>query len=263
MLYTLITGASSGLGRAFAVECARKGQHLILMALPGSSMHALGYSLEQQFGIAVKLVELDLTDIPTLRANIAALTEKYTIQFLINNAGIGGSAAITETPAEKLDNIIQLNVRTTSLLTHWLVPHLLKLDQAYILNVSSMAAFTPIAYKTVYPASKAFISSFSLGLREELTGTGVSVSVLYPGPLMTNYSTSRRILLQGRKAQWGLLSTSEVARLAIQKTLQKKPVIIPGFLNRLSRSVLQWLPLDLKLRLVSREIKREILLSNL
>lgn len=263
MAYTLITGASSELGRAFAVECAKRGQNLILADLPGSYAQHLPAPIMHQYGVEVKLLELDLTDIPSLNAAIYSVLEECTINFLINNAGLGGSAAIADSPASLLDKIIQVNVRSTTLLTHLLLPHLTKQEQAYILNVSSMAAFTPIAYKTVYPASKAFISSFSLGLREELENTGVSVSVLYPGPLMTNFDTSRRILKLGKRGQWGLISTTEVAELAIRKTLEKKTVIIPGFFNRLSRSVMRFLPLNLQLRIVSREVKRELQLSNL
>ena len=263
MAYTLITGACSGLGMAFAVECASRGQDLILMDLPGSCLPTLAGSLEQQFGIDVQTKEIDLTNLDRLKDEVPEITSSFDVRFLINNAGVGGSAAIAETTPAMLDNIIQLNVRTTSLLTHWMVPHLMKQDQAYILNVSSMAAFTPIAYKTVYPASKAFISSFSLGLREELNGTGVSVSVLYPGPLMTNFNSSRRILFQGRKAQLGLMSTTEVASLAIKKTLQKKSVIIPGIINRISRSLLRFLPSDLRLKLVSEQVKRELQMAKI
>jgi short-subunit dehydrogenase len=262
MTYTLITGAGSGLGKEFALQCARLGHNMILVDLPGSHIRSLARDLINSFGIDAQVFEFDLTESWVLRHKMQYIMATYTINFLINNAGTGGSSSITSTPLERIDQIIQLNVRSTALLTHLLLPHLIKNRNAYILNVSSMAAFTPIAYKTVYPASKAFISSFALGLREELSGTGVSISVLYPGPIMTNSGTTQCILLQGRKARLGLLSTAAIASMALRKTLARQPVIIPGAINRISHWLMQWLPLNIKLRLVSREVKRELVLQN-
>lgn len=262
MKYTLITGAGSGLGKEFALQCARLGHNLVLIALPGSHIRSLARDLADSFGIDVQVFEFDLTESWVLKHKMQYITANYAIDFLINNAGTGGSSSITDTPLERIDQIIQLNVRSTALLTHLLLPHLIKHTNAYILNVSSMAAFTPIAYKTVYPASKAFISSFALGLREELSGTGVSISVLYPGPIMTNSATTQRILLQGKKARLGLLSTAAIARMALRKTMARQPVIIPGIMNRISQWLMHWLPLTVKLKLVSREVKRELVFQN-
>jgi short-subunit dehydrogenase len=256
--YTLVTGASSGLGKAFAIECARMGQNLVLFALPGSQLHSLARYLMAEFNVDVQVFKFDLTDSYELAQQVEQVTAHYPVNFLINNAGIGGTAAITTTTFEKMDQIIQLNVRSTAQLTHLLIPHLLKQEESFILNVSSMAAFTPIAYKTVYPASKAFISSFSLGLREELAGTGLSVSVLYPGPMMTNFNTSRRILSQGRKGKMGLLSTSAIVRIALNNTFARQPVIVPGLMNKLSHFLMSVLPLGIKLKIVSRAVKKEI-----
>lgn len=256
--YTLITGASSGLGKEFAIQCARKGMNIILIALPGGNLGSIAHNLELEYQVSVKVFEFDLSDSEILKQQLHIITEQYAINFLINNAGVGGTSSITHTSLKRIDDIIMLNVRGTVLLTHLLIPHLLKHSQSYIMNIASMAAFTPIAYKTVYPASKAFISSFFLGLKEELTGTGLSVSVVYPGPIMTNSHTSRRIISQGRKGKMGLLPTPEIARIALKGTLAKQPVIIPGLMNRINHLLMQLLPLSLKMRIVSREVKKEI-----
>ncbi|MCW3467187.1 SDR family NAD(P)-dependent oxidoreductase [Chitinophaga nivalis] len=256
--YTLITGASSGLGREFAIQVAKAGRNIILIALPGGATRLLARSLVAECGVDVKVFEFDLTDSIELRYHINYIIQHYRIDFLINNAGVGGTSAMINTSLERIDQIIQLNVRSMALLTHLLIPHLLKNERSYIMNISSMAAFTPIAYKTVYPASKAFISSFSLGLREELAGTGLSVSVVYPGPIMTNSNTTRRVISQGRKGKIGLLSTTRIASIALRRTLQQQPTIIPGFMNRLNHLLMGILPMRLKLRIVSREVKKEI-----
>jgi short-subunit dehydrogenase len=256
--YTLITGASSGLGKEFAIHCARKGMNIILIALPGGNLRSIAQNLELEYQVSVKVFEFDLSDSDLLKSQLHAITEQYAINFLINNAGVGGTSSITNTSLQRIDDIIMLNVRSTVLLTHLLIPHLLKHPQSYIMNIASMAAFTPIAYKTVYPASKAFISSFFLGLKEELSATGLSVSVVYPGPIMTNSHTSRRIISQGLKGKMGLLPTPEIARIALKGTLAGCSVIIPGLMNRINHVLMQLLPLSLKMRIVSREVKKEI-----
>lgn len=256
--YTLITGASSGLGKEFAIHCARKGMNIILIALPGGNLRSIADNLELEYSVSVKVFEFDLSDSDILKQQLQVIMEKYAINFLINNAGVGGTSSITHTSLERIDDIIMLNVRSTVLLTHLLIPHLLRHPQSYIMNIASMAAFTPIAYKTVYPASKAFISSFFLGLKEELATTGLSVSVVYPGPIMTNSHTSRRIISQGRKGKMGLLPTPEIARIAMKGTLAGCPVIIPGLMNKINHALMQLLPLSLKMRIVSREVKKEI-----
>jgi short-subunit dehydrogenase len=256
--YTLITGASSGLGKEFSIQCAAMGMNVIMIALPGSNTFSLAAHLIMEYGVEVKAIEFDLTDTILLLKTLHELMADFDITFLINNAGIGGTVSIMESTIESIDRIIQLNVRGTVLVTQTLLPQLLKHEKSYILNISSMAAFTPIAYKTVYPASKAFVSSFSLGLREELQGTGVSVSVVYPGPIMTNSGVSTRIVEQGMKGRIGLLTTKEIVRIALRQTLAGKGVIIPGFWNRINHFLMSMIPTETKLRIVSGAVKKEM-----
>lgn len=256
--YTLITGGSSGLGKEFAIQCARMRMNVILIALSGGNAQSLAKQLISVYNVDAQAFELDMTDTLLLQQQLQLISENYKIDFLINNAGIGGTASILDTSVDAIDRIIQLNVRSTAIVTRCLIPHLLKHERSYIMNISSMAAFTPIAYKTVYPASKAFISSFSLGLREELADKGVSVSVVYPGPIMTNSSATRRIISQGVKGKMGLLPTSKIAGIALKQTLAGQTVIIPGIMNKVNHLLMNLLPLGLKLWLVSKEVRKEI-----
>ncbi|WP_214225311.1 SDR family NAD(P)-dependent oxidoreductase [Pedobacter sp. B4-66] len=256
--YTLITGASSGLGKEFSVQCAAMGRNIIMVALPGSNMASIAESLALEYKIDARVFEFDITDGILLIEKLNHIIENFEVDFLINNAGIGGTASITESSLEAMDRILQVNIRSMVSITQMLLPHLLKHQKSYILNVSSMAAFTPIAYKTVYPASKAFISSFSLGLREELLDTNLSVSVVYPGPIMTNSGVSTRIMGQGAKGRIGLLTTSEIVRIALKQTKHNKAIIIPGFWNKINHRLMGILPLETKLRIVSRAVKKEI-----
>lgn len=160
-LYAVVTGASQGLGKSFAQELAKKGFNLILMSLPNQNLSELTLTLQQNYGIKVVCKETDLS----IKENVILVTEwinkNYDISILINNAGVGGTKKFEEASHFYIEKIIQINVMATSLLTHQLLPNLQKREKAYVLNVSSLAAFSPIGYKTVYPASKAFIHSFS------------------------------------------------------------------------------------------------------
>ncbi|WP_316811620.1 SDR family NAD(P)-dependent oxidoreductase [Pedobacter heparinus] len=256
--YTLITGASAGLGREFAVQCAEMGMNIIMIALPGSNTASLANSLRLAYGIKISVFEFDMTDSILLVENLKYIIENFEINFLINNAGIGGTVAIMESPLAAIDRILQVNIRSMVLITQMLLPGLLKQEDGHIMNISSMAAFTPIAYKTVYPASKAFISSFALGLREELRHTCLSVSVVYPGPIMTNSGVSARIIEQGMKGRIGLLATSEIAKIALKKTLDGKAVIIPGLWNKINHRIMGFLPVETKLKIVSKAVKKEM-----
>jgi len=256
--YTLITGASSGLGREFSNQCAAMGRNLVMIALPGSNTSSLADGLMLEYGIKIAVFEFDMTDSILLVERLNYIIAHFDIDFLINNAGIGGTVSITESSLAATDRILQVNIRSMVLITQLLLPQLLKLPRAYIMNISSMAAFTPIAYKTVYPASKAFISSFSLGLREELHETNVSVSVVYPGPIMTNSGVSARIVEQGMKGRIGLLATSEIAKIALKRTLAGKATIIPGFWNKINHRLMGILPTETKLKIVSRAVKKEM-----
>lgn len=255
--YTIITGASSGLGKEFAVQCAAKQINLILVALPGRGLPDIASQLASIYKIDVKALEFDLTNDNDLHA-IAEEAEKYPVNFLINNAGTGGSASFASASVQSIDTILRLNVRATSILTRLLIPTLLKQEKSYILNISSMSAFSPIGFKTVYPASKAFIYSFTMGLREEFSNTGLSVSASYPGPMLTNADVTRRIIQQGFKAKMSLLPVSEIARIAIQQTLAGKAIIIPGIINRVNYLLMNVIPPSLKVKMLSGIIRKEL-----
>jgi short-subunit dehydrogenase len=181
---------------------------------------------------------------------------------LINNAGIGGTSEFEKTNGSLINNIILLNVRATALLTHQLLPLLKQNQPAWILNVASMASFSPIGYKTVYPASKVFVLSFSRGLHEELKGSGVFVSVVHPGPMKTNEDSTRRIEKQGMLAKMGLLSPEVMAKKTLDKLFRKDTLILIGWINKLNWLLMKTIPVWVRLPLITQIVKREILTSN-
>jgi len=257
-LYTLITGASSGLGKEMAIECAERGMNLILVALPGRNLDVLCDVLEEEYGIIARYYERDLTNREAIMTLTEEVLQHYRINFLINNAGIGGTCPFEESTVDYIEQIIQLNITAVSMLSRLLVPELQKHPKSYILNVSSMAAFAHMPFKTVYPASKAFVSSFSRSLAEELKETSVKVGVLHPGPMLTNPDVIVRIIKLGATGKRGLFPARELARIGIDGVRKGKSIMVPGMANKLNRFLLATLPPEILMPFLFRVFSRDV-----
>ena len=257
MHYSIITGAANGLGRAFVFELAKRGMNTILIDLPGTGLERLCENIEKDYGIHSVYYNTDLT----IKDNIIELANKinreYEVFMLINNAGMGGAMHFDEVDTDYIYRMIQLNVMAAPVLTHELIPNLKRQDKSYILNISSMAAFSPIGYKTVYPASKVFINYFSRSLRQEFRRTNLSVSVLCPGPMKTNADVTKRIESHTALAKFCVVYPKKVAKKAIRRLLKKHPVIIISFANVLNWFLMKIVPGFIMLPLVSRTMKKE------
>ncbi|WP_299578857.1 SDR family oxidoreductase [uncultured Sunxiuqinia sp.] len=255
--YTLITGASTGLGKAFALECAHRKMNLVLSALPNENLEDLTRQLRQNHGIKVFYKETDLTNRVAVEEFAQWATSNFSINILINNAGIGGTQHFIDSTTTYLDDMIQLNIRAMTLLTRLLLPSLKQQTPAHILNVSSLAAFSPVPYKTIYPASKAFIHHFSRGLEAELQDTNVRVSVLNPGPIMTNSDVCKRIDAQSSYVKLSIMTPEQVAQIALKKMLRGKSVIIPGLMNRINAFFIRLVPVNFRIFVGTQIFKRE------
>ena len=256
--YALVTGASQGLGKAIAVELASRRINLLLVSLEGEGLPEVSQRIRDQYQVDVHYFEADFRSQEAVYqvANWAMAIGPVTI--LVNNAGIGGTKAFEQASPDYVDTIISVNVRTMALLSRLLLPELKKAHQAYILNVASMASFSPFAYKTVYPASKAFVYSFSRGLNEELKKTNVFVSVIHPGPIKTNADVIERIEKQGWKGRLGLVSPERLAYIAIRQLFRRDSLILPGVLNKINWTLMALLPNAWKLPLLSRAVRKEM-----
>lgn len=231
--YALITGASEGLGKYISLECARRQMNLVLVALPNSNFTRLAKYLEKKYKIDVLCFELDLSDINSCHQLYKEVKEKdIIINTLINNAGMGGTFFFDEKNADYYAKLLSLNVTTPTLLCRLFLNDLKRSSPSYILNVSSLAGLFSLPKKQVYGATKSYLLSFSKSLRQELKNENVSVSVLCPGIMNTNW----RLLLANRTTGTWIMRQSvmepmKVAGIAIKSMLNKKEVTIPGFWN--------------------------------
>lgn len=185
---TLLTGASGGIGEAFAHRLARLGSNLVLVARSQPKLETLADRLRDGFDIEVRVVPADLSQpegIATIRDALAA--EDLAIDLLINNAGFGTSGPFVETDGEREHEQVMVNVVAVLDLCHLIAPGMVRRGRGAIINVASTAAFQPMPYMATYAASKAFVLSFSQALHEELKDAGVRVLGLCPGPTATHW----------------------------------------------------------------------------
>ena len=255
--YALITGAGQGLGKALAEECARRGMNILLVALAATGLRSLSAEIAARYDVQSHYLELDLSDTsgPEQVAHWVAC-HGWNLRVLINNAGVSTHGLFEETSLEKTELVMNVNMAAMVKATHRLIPELKNNQPSYILNVASLAAMVPLPYMPVYAASKAFVLSFTLALREELHYSGVGVSVLCPGGMPTNADSAQRIRASGLGARLTSVRPERVARIALTRTLRGRACIIPGWLNKIVYAVSSFTPRTVFTRSAGNRFKR-------
>jgi uncharacterized protein len=255
--YTLITGASSGIGKAMAIECAQRGMNLLLVSLPESGLIPLSVELSKEHQIKVEYLEINLTNENAHREIHNYIQDKnLLINMLINNVGVGHNGFLENLSEEKVTDMLMLNMRITTLLTQILIPELKKSDNAYILNVGSLAAFSPLPGKSVYAASKAYVLYLTKAISQELKSTSISVSGIFPAGVPTNSAVINRITKSGMIAKYMVLTPKEIANYAISGLLRKENIIIPGRKTKTFFLLGNLLPHGLLMKIMAREFIR-------
>jgi len=228
----LITGASSGIGLELAKCFAADGCRLILAARNRPALEELAGSLRAKFKIETVVLPADLS-LPNAPKEIfdSLTNQKISVDVLVNNAGFGLHGPFAMMPIERELEIVKVNVMALTELTGLFLPEMVRKKGGGILNVGSLAGFVPGPNMAIYYATKAFVQSLSEALAEELAGTGVSVTVLCPGPTESNFGAVARGE-RTRLMQSGKMSAEIVARFGHFAFRNKKVVAIPGFRNQ-------------------------------
>ncbi|MDB5282377.1 MAG: short-chain dehydrogenase [Bacteroidota bacterium] len=245
MAYALITGASKGIGKAIAIELAKRKYNLILVARSEQLLQELANEMQLSYKVEVQYLAIDLSQ-PDAAMQVAGFVKQKNIALnvLVNNAGYGLWGKFEKIELAKQVNMIRLNNESLVSLTYCLLPFLKEQNEAYILNVASTTAYQAIPFMSVYAASKAFVVSFSRGLASELRGTGVSVSCLSPGSTNTFFMevagmNSKKLVDLSNKVA---MSAEEVAAAGVAAMFNKKTEFIPGFSNKLTAYANNFLP---------------------
>lgn len=234
--FTLITGASDGLGAAFARLLANEGHNLILVARRGDKLKALA----QEIGgdVTVHIIIQDLAEHGAAGKVYAKVRRlKAHVDQLINNAGSGDYAVFAHSKLERQENMVNLNITTLIALTHLFLPEMTRQKHGRVLNVASMAAFMPLPHMSIYGATKSFVLSFSQSLSEELRGSGVTVTCLCPGVFKSGFSHAagaggRSSIARGRTP------AQAIAAFGYHAMQEGVAVAIPGTRNKLLANVI-------------------------
>ena len=241
--FALVTGASKGLGRAIAVDLAKKGYNLLLIARSTKELSKLSDELQSNYGVSAINFPIDLSeDIAAETLNAWIKENDFPISILINNAGYGLWGKFNELSISAQIDMCHLNIDVLVKLSHFLIPRLLQAKEAYILNVSSTAAYQAVPTLAIYAATKSFVLSFSRALRFELKNSSVSVSCLSPGPIDTGFAERAGLDAFSKMAEKFNMKPEEVAKIALDGLFAKKSEIIPGATNWISAFANRILP---------------------
>ena len=247
----LITGASSGIGEAFAHILAARDMNLVLVARSEEKLHAIAQALSQQYGIRAEVIPADLC-----REGAAQEIYRQTqaldipVDLLVNNAGFGTYGDFDTLASEREHQEIMLNVTALVDLTHAFVPAMVVKKAGGVINIASIAAFQPLPYQAVYGASKAFVLSFSLALWAEYRTRGVHVVALCPGPTATNFFT---VLEAPEMPVMGRMHTPEAVVMAGLRALEEgRPYVVEGRRNAFGAQLTHMTPLALTTRVFAK-----------
>jgi short-subunit dehydrogenase len=249
----MVTGATGGLGKAFAVECASRGWDLFLTDLHLEPLEQLKSGLERAYGISALTQACDLTD-PAACAQLFVRFHQEGLRFwgLINVAGTDFEGPFFEQSPQQIRTIVRLNVEGTLEMTRALLEFRDPLQTFRIINVASLAAFYPMPVKATYAASKRFLLDFSLALREEVREIGATVTALCPAGLPTTPEVIRAIDAQGWAGQATTQNIGSVANETLNAALRGKAVVIPGWTNRVIQFLSSLLPEAWVIALIAR-----------
>jgi short-subunit dehydrogenase len=248
----LITGASSGIGESFARQIAERGYNVTLAARRIDRLTELAAEIERDFNVKAVPVQCDITDdaqVDELLAGIEARGDRVDI--LVNNAGRGEGGNFVASKRERELAQIDLNVRALVALTHRVLGGMVDRGTGAIVNVASTAAFQPMPRQNVYAATKSFVLFFSEGLSQELRGTGVSVTVLCPGPTKTEFFPDMEKMSADTPGVFWQ-TAEEVAKAGIDGLFKRKRVVVPKWINRIGAVSGQHSPRFATLQVIDR-----------
>ena len=235
----MITGASSGIGMAFAETLAAKGANVILVARSKGKLDALAARIKKNHNVAAEVIVADLSE-NTAPDKVFAVVEKrgHHVDILINNAGFGAHGPFQFLPGEELQKMIMVNVMALARLTHLFLIRMVEAHAGIIINVASTAAFQPVPFMAVYGATKAFVLSFSEAIWAEYREHGIRVCALCPGATETGF-----FKIAGEGAALGKKrSVDSVVMSALRAVERGRSYVVDGKLNYLATQVIRLSP---------------------
>src|SRR6056297_567796 len=251
----LITGATSGIGSAFAMKYAQMGYDLLITGRRKEKIKNNAKNIRKKFNVQVEVYIIELSNIKEVDNFIDYISDKE-ISVLINNAGFGLFKNYHEEEISKWENMLDVHVRVPMKLAHTVIPKMIEKNEGVIINVSSLNAFLVFPKISIYSSTKAFIKNFSEVLNMELKEKGIKVQTLCPGFTKSNFHEKMGIDISKRK---GLLwmTSQKVVEKSIKCVEKSKVICIPGVGNKLMTFLLRLLPKNIYYKLVSKKFIKE------
>ncbi|MCX8160742.1 MAG: SDR family oxidoreductase [Candidatus Saccharicenans sp.] len=244
----LITGASAGLGEEYARQLAAAGVDLILVARRKDRLEDLARGLSQKYPVSVEIFPADLSRDHELSALAEKIRQTEDLDLLINNAGFGGKSKFYKDENGESEQMVRVHVLAPVILTRAALPAMIRRGRGAVINVSSVAAFSPFS-GAMYSSTKAFLAMFSVNLQNELHGKGIKVQALCPGLTHTEF---HQVAGMNKETIPGFLwmRADRVVRISLRALGRNKVIVIPGCRNRIisflmrcpwTFSLVQWL----------------------
>jgi uncharacterized protein len=250
--YALVTGASRGLGKAFAETLAARKQNLVLVARSKDKLDALARDLKASHGILAEALEFDLACPGAGQRLVQQLLDRQLrIHLLVNNAGFGARGRFWELPLDRQLEMIRLNNDAIVELTFHVLPSMIERGQGAIINVSSAAGFQPIPYAALYAATKSFLTSFSLGLEQELRPHGLRVVTVCPGRIRARSQTEGAPKVERDFSALHQMP-EEVVKDSLKALDRGGGLVVPGFTNKIALFAERFIPRRVVPKLVAK-----------
>ena len=240
MKWAIITGASSGIGRALALEFASGSFNLLLTGRDKDALNEVAAECSRKHSIQTEIVVADLSCTDGIDRLVQTVSSKtYSYEALVNNAGFAIHGDFSSTDIDENIRLLHVQLTAALKLTRAVLPGMIEKRRGKVLNVASVYSFAPVPFQSVYAACKAFLLSFSASLQNEVSDAGVTVTVFCPGITQTNFRSRAGII---EKQPDSGMTAAEAARLAFRETMRGTHVAIPGIANRAFVFVARLLP---------------------
>lgn len=256
----LITGASSGIGAAFARQLAARGYNLILVARRQERLAALADELQQRYPVTAEVLPANLTDPADIGRVEACIRDTERLAMLVNNAGFGGAGYFATLDLAGPLAMIQVHIVASVRLCHAALPGMLALNRGAIINVSSTSAFVPLPGSATYSATKAYLINFSQALQTELSGTGIRVQALCPGFTRTEFHDAPEFenFDRGHLPGFMWMSAEDVVADSLRALDRGQVVRVPGLLYRLGLLLVNRTTTPFLLRVLGKRIRARL-----
>lgn len=238
----LLTGASSGIGREMARQLAPRARRLVLVARRRDRLEALAQELQKAHsGLEVLIRAVDLSDREAVRALCEEMVD-FGVDVLINNAGFGDHSPLVRADARKLEDMVMVDVLAVVMLTRALVPGMVERGRGGVLNVSSAMGLVSLPHFATYTGCKHFVTAFTDALAGELAGTGVHVTQVCPGPVLTEFNEVANVAEALDAPGMFAWTPESCARDALRGLDRNQPIVVPGLSMRAALAVGQRIP---------------------